>query len=84
MKLVMSMLVASTLIGGAAVPASASDSEVMDIVREYVKVPSADAGKYVRVRKFIPQQPEYIADEMEIGSKEWWRQMDRERRGGRR
>ena len=83
MKTIMGALAASLLLAAAALPTGA-EAQVPDIVRQYVKVPDAEQGKYVDVRKRIPRQPEYIADKMETGSGEWWRQMDRERRGGRR
>ena len=38
----------------------------------------------MKVRRYIPEQIEYQADKLPVGSSEWWQQMDRERRGGRR
>jgi hypothetical protein len=82
MKMIMSALAASVLLAVAAAPAGAE--EVSDIVRQYVNTSGVENGKYVKVRKYVPRQPVYIADDLEVGSKEWWQQMDRERRGGRR
>jgi hypothetical protein len=83
MKTIMGALAAAMLLGVAALPAAA-EPDVAGIVRKYVRTPDAEPGKYVDVYKRVPRQPEYIADKMEVGSGEWWRQMDRERRGGRR
>ena len=83
MKMIMAALTASLLLAGAAAPASA-ETDVTEIVREYVKVPSSVESRDVRVRRYVPEQIEHEADKLPVGSSEWWRQMDRERRGGRR
>ena len=64
--------------------ANADTDELVEVVREYVKVPSSVESRDVKLRRYIPEQIEYEADKLPVGSSEWWRQMDRERRGGRR
>jgi hypothetical protein len=83
MKMIMSALAASVLLAGGVSPASA-ETDVTEIVREYVKVPSSVETRDVRVRRYIPEQIEYQADKLPVGTNDWWRQMDREQRGGRR
>jgi hypothetical protein len=84
MKTIMGALAASLLLAGAAVPASADTDELIEIVREYVQVPSTEPTRGVKLPRTIPKQIEYQADELPVGSSDWWQQMDRERRGGRR
>ena len=83
MKMIMGALAASLLLAGAAAPASA-ETDVTEIVREYVKEPSSVETRDVKLRRYIPEQIEYQADKLPVGTNEWWRQMDREQRGGRR
>ena len=83
MKMIMSAAAAAMLLAGLAAPASA-DKRVRSIVEEYVQVPSAEIGSYVKLRRLAPRRKELIADTLEPGTSEWWRQMDREQRGGRR
>jgi hypothetical protein len=83
MKMIMAALTASMLLAGGVAPASA-ETDVTEIVREYVKEPSSVESRDVRLRRYIPEQIEYQADKLPVGSSEWWQQMDRERRGGRR
>ena len=47
MKTIMGALAASLLLAGAAAPASADTEELIEVVREYVRVPSlgADEGR---------------------------------------
>ena len=56
----------------------------MEIVREYVKLPTSEPTKIGNLRRYTPEQKEYIADTLPTGSSSWWQQMDREGRGGRR
>ena len=84
MKMIMGALAACLLLAGAAAPANADTDELVEVVREYVKVPSSAETRDVKLRRYIPEQIEYEADKLPVGSSEWWRQMDRERRGGRR
>ena len=85
MKTIMGALgLAGLLLAGAAVPASADTDDVVEIMREYVQPPRSDLTSEIKIRRFIPEQIEYQADELPVGSSEWWQQMDRERRGGRR
>jgi len=84
MKMIMGALAACLLLAGAAAPANADTDELVEIVREYVKEPSSVETRDVKLRRYIPEQIEYEADKLPVGSSEWWRQMDRERRGGRR
>ena len=84
MKTIMGALAASLLLVGAAAPASADTDELVEIVREYVRVPTSEPTRDVKIRRYIPEQMEYQADKLPVGSSEWWQQMDRERRGGRR
>jgi len=84
MKTIMGALAASLLLVGAAAPASADTDELVEIVREYVRVPTSESTRDVKIRRYIPEQMEYQADKLPVGSSEWWQQMDRERRGGRR
>ena len=85
MKTIMGALgLAGLLLAGAAGPANADTDELVEIVRDYVPVPRSDLTSEIKVRRFIPEQIEYQADELPVGSSEWWQQMDRERRGGRR
>jgi hypothetical protein len=49
---------------------------------------AADAApRYKKYRSYGTQDgngyKEHLADKLPIGSSDWWRQMDRERRGGR-
>ena len=83
MKMIMAALTASVLLAGAAAPASA-ETEVTEIVREYVQVPSSELTRVVKVRRYVPEQIEHQADKLPVGTNDWWRQMDREQRGGRR
>ena len=45
------------------------------------------APRYKKYRYYSTQDgngyKEHLADKLPIGSSDWWRQMDRERRGGR-
>ena len=84
MKTIMGALAASLLLAGAAAPANADTDELVEVVREYVRVPSSELTREVKIRRTIPEQIEYQADKLPVGSSEWWQQMDRERRGGRR
>ena len=84
MKTIMGALAASLLLAGAATPASADTEELIEIVREYVQVPSAEQTRGVKLPRTVPEQIEYQADKLPVGSSDWWQQMDRERRGGRR
>ena len=84
MKMIMGALAAGLLLAGAAAPANADTDELVEIVREYVKVPSSVDTRDVKIRRFIPEQIEYQADKLPVGTNDWWRQMDREQRGGRR
>ena len=83
MKLIMSALAASVLLAGAAAPASA-ETDVTEIVREYVKVPNSEQTRGVKLRRYVPEQIEYQAEKLPVGTNVWWQQMDREQRGGRR
>ena len=84
MKTIMGALAAGLLLAGVAAPASADTDELVEIVREYVKVPSSAATKRREDAPLHSRQIEYEADKLPVGSSEWWQQMDRERRGGRR
>ena len=84
MKTIMGALAASLLLAAAATPASADTEELIEVVREYVRVPTSEPTRDVKVRRYVPEQIEYQADKLPVGSSEWWQQMDRERRGGRR
>jgi hypothetical protein len=82
MKTIMGALAASLLL--AATPARADTDELVEMVREYVRVPTSEPTREAKIRRYIPEQIEYQADKLPVGSSEWWQQMDRERRGGRR
>ena len=84
MKTIMGALAASLLLAGAAAPANADTDELVEVVREYVQVPSSELTREVKIRRYLPEQIEYQTDKLPVGSSEWWQQMDRERRGGRR
>ena len=84
MKTIMGALAASLLLAGAAAPANADTEELVEVVRDYVRVPTSESTRGVKLPRTIPKQIEYQADELPVGSSEWWQQMDRERRGGRR
>jgi len=84
MKTIMGALAAGLLLAGTAAPATADTDELVEIVREYVRVPTSEPTRDVKIRRYIPEQMEYQADKLPVGSSEWWQQMDRERRGGRR
>ena len=84
MKMIMGALAAGLLLAGAAAPANADTDELVEVVREYVKVPSSVETRHVKLRRYIPEQIEYEADKLPVGTNDWWRQMDREQRGGRR
>jgi ABC-type proline/glycine betaine transport system substrate-binding protein len=83
MKTIMGALAAGLLLAGTAAPASADTEELIEVVREYVRVPTSEPTRDV-IRRYLPEQIEYQADKLPVGSSEWWQQMDRERRGGRR
>jgi hypothetical protein len=85
MKTIMAALgLAGLLLAGAAAPASADTDELVEIVREHVQLPRTDLTSDIKIRRYLPEQVEQLADELPVGSSEWWQQMDRERRGGRR
>src|SRR5262245_21525172 len=85
MKTIMGALgLAGLLLAGAAAPASADIEEMVEIVREHVQLPRSDVTSDIKIRRYMPEQIEHLADELPVGSSEWWQQMDRERRGGRR
>ena len=84
MKTIMGALAAGLLLAGTAAPANADTEELIEVVREYVRVPTSELTRDVKVRRYVPEQMEYQADKLPVGSSEWWQQMDRERRGGRR
>ena len=84
MNTIMGALAASLLLAGAAAPASADTEELIEVVREYVRVPTSEPTRDVKIRRYVPEQMEHQADKLPVGSSEWWQQMDRERRGGRR
>jgi hypothetical protein len=84
MKTIIGALAAGLLLAGAAAPAHADTDELVEIVREYVRVPTSAPTPDLKIRRYLPEQIEYQADELPVGSSEWWQQMDRERRGGRR
>jgi len=84
MKTIMGALAAGLLLAGTAAPATADTDELVEIVREYVRVPTSEPTRDVKIRRYIPEQMEYQADKLPVGSSEWWQQMDREHRGGRR
>jgi hypothetical protein len=84
MKTIMGALAAGLLLAGTAAPANADTEELIEVVREYVRVPTSESTRDVKVRRYVPEQMEYQADKLPVGSSEWWQQMDRERRGGRR
>jgi hypothetical protein len=90
MKIIMSALAASALLAGFAAPASA-DYRIPSIagsyIGKYTTQPGAesDADKLIRSRRVLrDDDEEYIADSRDTGSGSWWRQMDREGRGGRK
>lgn len=83
MKIIMSALAACVLLAGIAAPANA-DQRLRSVVEDYVKLPDAEKGNYVKLPRNVPRQIEHIADSLDTGSSGWWQQMDRERRGGRR
>ena len=84
MKTIMGALgLAGLLIAGAAMPAAADTDELVEIVREHVQLPRTDLTRDIKVPRYITEQIENLADELPVGSSEWWQQMDRERRGGR-
>jgi hypothetical protein len=83
MKMIMSAVTVVLALAGVAAPASAGPRGP-GIVEQYVVVPGGEEVKYVKWRRYIPRQGEYIADTLPTGSSAWWQQMDRERRGGRR
>ncbi len=88
-KIIMSTLAAAVLFAGFAAPANA-DYRIPSIVgsyaNKYAAQPSGDVDRYVKTRRALPRDDdeEYIADSRETGSGSWWRQMDRESRGGRK
>ena len=84
MKTIMGALAASLLLAGAAAPASADTDELIEVVREHVRVPTSEPTRDLKIRRYVPEQMEYQADKLPVGSSEWWQEMDRERRGGRR
>jgi hypothetical protein len=82
MKMLMAALTASALLAGAAAPASA-ETDVSALIGRYVKTTGSDKIPAVNWRRYT-RQKEYIAESLPTGSGDWWRQMDREQRGGRR
>ena len=80
MKTIMSAVLGLTLLAGAsAVPASAET---------YITISAEDYARLLRAKKkqrhYVPRQIEYDANKLPVGSDNWWKQMDREGRGGRR
>jgi hypothetical protein len=78
MKILVPALVTLSLAAGLAVPAQAHSETDGRWVYSKKKDDGYDYAK--RDRRY---SREYIADKRPIGSAEWWRQMDREDRGGR-
>jgi hypothetical protein len=83
MKMIMAALAASAVLVGIAAPASAG-AEMTVVASEYMQAPSGAAIRRVKMRSYVPRQPEYDASRLPIGTSAWWQQMDREGRGGRR
>jgi hypothetical protein len=86
MKTIMSALALSVMAAGFAGPASADyriPSVVAPYVDKYAGSGNVEGSRYVKLRRFATQD-EYIADTKPVGSGNWWQQMDREQRGGRR
>ena len=93
MKAIIAALTAVSFLAGAAIPASAQIyTEGYEIKQKYVKKKHKRHHRRVRVysggevhyRRGIVRQPQYWADKLPTGTPDWWRQMDREGRGGRR
>ena len=83
MKALIAALTAASFVVGAAVPVSA------ETYREGYEVKQRYKKKKHRVRHYRrtyinESQIEYRADRLPLGTGVWWRQMDREGRGGRR
>jgi hypothetical protein len=88
MKTIMSALAVSVLAVGLAAPASAEvsiPSIAGQYAGKYVGSQNVEtSNKYVKLPRYAPRDEEYIAESRETGSGGWWRQMDREGRGGRK
>ena len=83
MKMIMAALTASALLAGVAAPASADD-DLATIAKEYTKVVGSEKIDDAKLRRDLTKQIERLADTLPTGSSDWWQQMDREGRGGRR
>ena len=93
MKIIIAALTAVAVLAGAAAPVSAQTyTEGYEVKQRYVKKKHRKRHRHVRVyggeevyyRGRIQRQPQYWADKLPTGTSDWWRQMDREGRGGRR
>jgi hypothetical protein len=96
MKAIIAALTAVSVLAGAAVPVSAQAvySEGYEVKQSYSKKKRKKRYRRARVHSGgevyyrgsgrIQQQPQYWADKLPTGTPDWWRQMDREGRGGRR
>ena len=86
MKTIMSAVALSVLAAAFAAPASADyriPSVVSPYVDKYAGSGNVEGSRYVKERR-LATQDEYIADSKPVGTSNWWQQMDREQRGGRR
>jgi hypothetical protein len=80
MKMMMTAVLGLAFLAGIAAPASA-DTTVTISAEEYARLLRREKRKQ---RRTIPRQIEYDANTLPVGTSDWWKQMDREQRGGRR
>jgi hypothetical protein len=90
MKTLAVALLSCIVVAAAAAPASAHDDEYTVV---YVKrhryvdddyVVRRSRPVYLELQDAAPEYIEYDSTTLPYGSNSWWRQMDREQRGGRR
>jgi hypothetical protein len=84
MKTFLTALAASAVLAVAAAPASA-ETDLTEVVGEVVKLADPSLAKLVKQPSSVTKQIEHRLDKLDVGSREWWSQYDRERGGrGRR
>ena len=87
MKAIIAALTAASVIAGASAPASAGPSseatQGYEVKTQYV-TKKRYKKRYYRSGGRVYYQQQYWADKLPVGTSSWWRQMDREQRGGRR
>jgi hypothetical protein len=83
MKMIMALSVAATLLVGGAVAAHA-DTDLEEVAEALAKAAGPQAVQIIKQPRDVSEYIEHDASKLPFGSNEWWRQVEREQRGGRR